>query len=217
MASYDTRIMARMDEPRSLDLEADDDTRVARAAEELGREVPRRFKYLGIGPDGRPHAICEGDAADFRAMVAILRRLEGKPIEECLAAPEDEAGPPPEWEPPADPHDAEAWLAYAEERKRHPEWPQAYNGAGDWAIGLISALLGTGGLTGVAWAAVSAYNVTQRRRIAEYAIDAAERQGVRVNPEAVIRAFVEGPRPAGELEGSGRSDGGEDNEPTEPE
>jgi hypothetical protein len=206
-----------MDEPRSVDLEADDEARVARAAEELGLKVPRHFKYLGIGPDGEPHAICDGDAADLRAVAAILLRLEGKPIEECLATPDDEVGPPPEWEPPADPQDAEAWLAYAEKRGRHPEWPRVYNGAGDWAVGLISALLGTGGLTGVAWAAVSAYNVNQRRRIAEYAIDAAERQGTRVNPEAVIRAFVEGPRAASELASSGSSASGSDHEPTEQE
>ncbi|MBB4738523.1 hypothetical protein BJY16_001982 [Actinoplanes octamycinicus] len=199
-----------MDEPSHVDHDDDDQARVARAADELGLDVPRRFKYLGLGPDGKSHAICEGNAADLRATVAILRRLEGKPVEECLTEPTDAAGPPVEWEPPADFHDAEAWLAYVEERRRHPEWPRVYNGAGDWAIGLISALLGTGGLTGVAWAAVSAYNVNQRRRIAEYAIDAAERQGARVNPEAVIRAFVEGPRAVNQLEGDDCSDNREE-------
>jgi hypothetical protein len=206
-----------MDEPGSLDAsEANDAERVANAAAELGVAVPRNFKYLGLGADGKHHAICHGDAADFRALVAILRRLEGDPIEECLTTPEGESGPPPEWEPPADPHDTEAWLDYVEERRRHPEWPQAYNGGGEWTVALISALLGTGGLTGIAWASVSAYTVQQRRRIAEFAIEAAERQGVKIDPEAVIRAFVEGPRSAGELKGSGSTDGGADDGPTEP-
>lgn len=204
--------MTRMDEPRSVNFEDDNEARVTRAADELGLDVPRRFKYLGIALDGKPHAICEGDAADLRATEAILRRLEGKAIEECLVEPEGDAGPPPEWEPPDDHHDTEAWLAYVEESRRHPEWPQAYNGAGDWAIGLIGALLGTGGLTGVAWAAVSAYSVNQRRRIAEYVIDAAERQGVTFNPEAVIRAFVEGPRPVDQVEGKPSSGSGVNNE-----
>ena len=105
-----------MDERECLDLEADDEARVARAADELCIEVARGFKYLGIGPDGKPHAICEGDAADLRVTVAILRRLEGEPIEDCLADSEDEARTPPEWTPPVNPNDAQAWIAYAEEQ-----------------------------------------------------------------------------------------------------
>jgi hypothetical protein len=188
-----------MDELGIVDLDEvnDEEARVARAASELGVEIPRDFKYLGIGPDGKHHAACHGDAADFRATVAILRRLEGKPIAECPAQPEDDEGPRPEWWPPDDLHDTEAWLAYLEERERHPEWPQAYNGGGEWAIALISAVLGTGGIAGVAWAGVAAYGeyqrrrlaeytVDQRRRLAEFAIEAAARTGAVIDAEAVI-------------------------------
>ena len=77
---------------------------VARAAAELGVSVPPGFSLLGVDDEGKHVAINYGDSREIGHGGAILARLDGKPITECLAdmnAPA-ESGLDPEWAPPTD-------------------------------------------------------------------------------------------------------------------
>ncbi len=122
-------------------------------------------------------------------------------------------GPDPEWTPPADLTDTDAMLAYLSELERHPEWPLFYNGPSDWTAMLGSAA----GIAAIAQAAKSVLNLQTRRAFAKYVVDQAARQGVPIDPAAVIRAFDGSPSEPGET--MRRTDGdatasGADEEPT---
>jgi hypothetical protein len=169
--------------------------RVAAAAAELGVSVPEDFRLLGRDADGRHIAACYGGPAVMRMAAAILYRLDGAPVAECLARMKDtaqEPGPEPAWAPPTDWTDTDALLAYLAELERHPEWPRFYNGGGDWIAML-------GGIGAVAGAAATVLNLRTRRAFAQYVIDQAVRQGATIDPVAVIRAF-ERSQPAGSVE-----------------
>ena|SRR6266498_4439541 len=102
---------------------ADNDARVAHAAADLGVEVPDGFFLTGMDDAGQHTAFMPGNASALRISTAILRRLDGHSVADSLAPPEEEPGPQPEWMPPEDPNDTEAWDAWMAERARHPEWP----------------------------------------------------------------------------------------------
>ena len=209
--------MACMEDADSHAETADENTadRVARAAAELGIPVPDGFQLLGVGDDGRNIAMNSGTARDWRHASAILARLDGKPVDECLAEVVALAeGPAPEWEPPADWNDREAWIEYLAKRKEHPEWPHVYNGVG---ADLLTVLGGAGGIAALAAAAKSVLNLQGRRAFAKFVVQKAVEQGVRIDPAEVIRAFEGVPaqsgeapeRPAGESTAAG-----DDQEPT---
>lgn len=166
---------------------AADAARVARAATELDVEVPAYFLLTGMGPDGKHTAFNSGTAADLRVGGAILMRLDGASVAECLAWMDEDdpdPGPRPEWMPPDDPNDAEAWDAWMNERARHPEWPDFYNGPGDW----LPLLTSGAGITAIASAA-SYLKQRDRIKMAKWLVTRAEERGLPVDPVAVIRAF----------------------------
>lgn len=102
---------------------------------ELGIPVPRGFQLRGIDEEGKHVARVYGLPGDIRASAAILDRLDGRPISECLTRmerPELEPDPRPEWWPPDDWTDTEALLAYLAKLDEHPEWPRLYNGPAEW-------------------------------------------------------------------------------------
>jgi hypothetical protein len=165
--------------------------RVARAAADLGVPVPRTFRLSGVGEDGGHLAVLGGTARDFQHGIAIMARLDGKPVEECLAemarpAPE---GPDPEWAPPTDWTDTEAMLAWLAERERHPEWPRVYNGVGDWAQLVAAFLGGQIGIKAIAEAVTSIHNERARAALVRYVVDRTVEQGGKIDPVALIRAI----------------------------
>ena len=188
-----------MPQPRPTDSDAADPdregARVARAAAELGIPVLSGFWLLGIGDDGRHIAAMNGQAADYRHGCAILARLDGKPVEECLAEMDDRAdgGPDPRRTPPATLTGTDA-IADLAELEWHPKWPRIYNGPGDWTSVLGSAA----GIAAIAQAAKSVLNLRTRRAFAKYVVDQAARQGVPIDPAAVIRTFEGLPSELGE-------------------
>src|SRR5947209_5766544 len=105
---------------------ADNDARVAQAAVDLGVEVPDRSLLTGIDDAGRHTALMPGNASALKISTAILRRLDGHSVADSVAPPKEEPGPQPEWMPPEDPNDTEAWDAWMAERARHPKWPVFY-------------------------------------------------------------------------------------------
>jgi hypothetical protein len=188
-----------MPQPRPTEPDTADPDRegaqVARAAAELGIAVPSGFWLLGVGDDGRHTAAMNGQAADYRYGCAILARLDGKPVEECLAEMDDRAdgGPDPRRTPPTKLTGTDA-IADSVELERHPAWPRIYNGPGDWTSVLESAA----GIAAIAQAAKSVLNLQTRRAFAKYVVDQAARQGVPIDPAAVIRAFEGSPLEPGE-------------------
>jgi hypothetical protein len=157
-------------EPSRASVESESgDERVARASAELGVPVPKRFRLTGVGDDGSQRAHLGGTAQDIRYGVAILARLDGKPVHECLAdmdAP-PKAGPGPEWAPPADWTDIDAMTAYLAEREQHPEWPQFDNSVADWAV-LVSAFLAGGGIRPITEAIVKIHSERARLGFLKY-------------------------------------------------
>lgn len=183
-AEPDVKADNSADLPNFLDGEA---ARVAHAAAELGVAVPTAFRLVGVDEDGQYIAANSGSARDFRHGAAILARLGGRDIAECLAEMASPAGsgPEPEWLPPTDWSDNDALLAYLAKREGHPEWPRFYNGAGDWGV-----LLGGGvGIAAIAGAARMVLDQKIRSNLARYVVDQAIQQGVPIDPVEVIRAF----------------------------
>ncbi len=177
---------------RELDREA---AQVARAAAELGIPVPRTFRLAGVGNDGGHLAELRGTAQEARHGSAILARLDGKPVNECLAemhaAPAE--SPDPEWAPPADWTNTEAMLGWLAERERHPEWPRIYNGVGDWAALVAAFLGGQVGIKAIAEATASIRNERARLAFARYVVDRAVEQGREIDAVALIRAVNSAP------------------------
>jgi hypothetical protein len=179
---------------------ADDTARATRAAAELGVEVPEGFFLAGVDENGRHTAFMPGTANDSRVSAAILNRLDGQSIAECLS-PTEEPGPEPKWMPPNDWNDSNEWQAWMAERTRHPDWPHVYNSAGDWV-----AVLGSGiGIASIAQAAKSVMNLRTRRNFAKWLVEEAHKRGMDVDPVAVIRAFDGGAREPGETSTSART------------
>lgn len=192
--------VSEMPQPQPIEPDAADSdgeaARVARAAAELDIPVPSGFWLLGVGDDGRHVAAMNGQAADYRYSSAILARLDGKPVDECLAEmdnPADE-GPDPKRTPPDKLAGTDAIPADLAELERHPEWPRIFNGPGDWTSMLGSAA----GIAAIAQAAKSVLNLRTRRAFAKYVADQAARQGVRIDPVELIRAFEGSPSESGD-------------------
>ncbi|WP_433215637.1 hypothetical protein ACQP00_06225 [Dactylosporangium sp. CS-047395] len=168
------------------------DTRVVCAAAELGVKVPQDFYLMGIGPDGTHTAFIPGTANDLRVGAAILARLDGASVSDCQArmrdSPEPVLDPRPEWMPPEDWNDAEAWRSWTTERSRHPEWPNFYNSPADW-LPLVTT--GTG-LATLVMATASVIKQRDRIKFAKWLVELADRRGLDVDPVAVIRAFERG-------------------------
>lgn len=173
-----------------------DAARVACVAAELGVPVPSTFRLAGVDDGGGQLAHLTGTAQDVRHGIAILARLNGKPIDQCLAdmaAPPPEDGPRPSWAPPDDWTDTAAMLAWLAERERHPEWPQFSNSVSDWAP-LVAAFLGGGiGIKAITTAITSIHNQRARMAFARYVVDQAVARGVEIDPVALIRAANSGP------------------------
>lgn len=173
-----------------------DAARVAHAAAELGVPVPPAFRLDGVDDGGDQLAHLAGTAQDVRHGIAILARLNGKPVDQCLAdmtAPPPEGEPRPPWAPPDDWNDTEAVLAWLAECERHPEWPQFYNSAGDWAPLVAKFLGGSVSITALIRAITSIHNQRSRIGFAKYVIDRALERGVEIDPAALIRAANSGP------------------------
>lgn len=170
--------------------------RVAHAAAELGVPVPPTFRLAGVDDGGGPLAHLSGTAQDFRHGIAILARLNGKPIDQCLA---DMTVPPPEdglrspWAPPDDWTDTEAMLAWLAECERHPEWPQFSNSVSDWAPLVAAFLGGSASIKAITAAVTSIHNHRDRMAFAKYVVDQAVAGGVVIDPAALIRAANSGP------------------------
>ncbi|MBA3843189.1 MAG: hypothetical protein H0X39_11360 [Actinobacteria bacterium] len=188
---------------------ADDAARVARAATELGVDVPEGFFLAGVDENGQHTAFTPGTANDLRVSAAILKRLDGQSIAECLSLPE-ESGSKPKRMPPDDLNDAEEWQNWMAEHTHHPEWLRLYNGAEDWIT-----ILGSGvGIASIAQAAKSVMNLRTRRNFAKWLVQEAHKRGVHVDPVAVIRAFDGGaPEPGETSAGAGTQ--ADDSEPGE--
>jgi hypothetical protein len=176
--------------PTNAELDADAD-RAARAAAELGLEVPDGFVLMGLDSTGKHTALNSGTADDIKIGIAILGRLDGASVEECLAGmtAKSEAGPRPEWWPPDDWRDTEAMDAWLAERVRHPEWPNAYNGPGDWGLLLAGIGSSLAGLASVIRALAPTMNLRERRLFAEFVVHKAAEQNVTLDPADIIRAF----------------------------
>lgn len=192
--SEDSQGAAAGDDLRRVDLpddanQAEDAARVARAAAELGVAVPDGFFLTGVDDSGKYTAFMSGNSNDFKISAAILRRINGGSVAEIEQSmsqePQEDAGPRPEWWPPDDWNDKEAWEAWMAERARHPEWPDVYNGPGDW---LPMLLTGTG-ITAVAAATASHMNLRARIGFAKWLVRRAEERGLHPDPVAVLRAF----------------------------
>jgi hypothetical protein len=167
---------------------AEDDARVAQAAADLGVEVPGGFFLTGMDDVDRHTAFTPGNASALRISAAILRRLDGHSVADSLAPPEEEPGPRPEWTPPEDPNDTEAWDAWMVERARHPEWPVVYNGPTDWL-----QLVATGtGLTALITCTASVLKQRDRINFAKWLVEKMEAQGLPVDAVAMVRAFEGG-------------------------
>lgn len=139
--------------PRLQIIDAD---RVGQAAADLGTPVPPGLQLVAAGEDGKHFARTAGSEADFRAVAAILSRLDGKPVSECMREfdwPGPDVGPRPAWWPPDDFFDnPDAQRAYLAEYAKHPEWPRFFNSAGTVMhelAQLAAPLIGTG-VTGAA-------------------------------------------------------------------
>lgn len=91
--------------------QATDSESLSRAAAELGVEVPRHFRLIGIGEDGRHVSRCAGSAADFRVAAAICRRLDSFPVVDCWTDPAPSQGERPAWWLPSDWTDTETLVA----------------------------------------------------------------------------------------------------------
>lgn len=173
-----------------------DAARVADAAAELGVPVPRTFRLAGVDDSGDQLAHLTGTAQDVRHGIAILARLNGKPVDQCLAdmtAPPPEGGPNPPWAPPDDWTDTEAVLTWLAECERHPEWPQFYNSVGDWAPLVAEFLGGSAGITAITRAITSIHNHRARMAFARYVVEQAVARGVEIDPVALISAANSGP------------------------
>jgi hypothetical protein len=173
-----------------------DASRVAHAAAELGVPVPPTFRLAGVDDGGGQLAHLAGTAQGFRHGIAILARLNGKPIDQCLAemtAPPLEGGPRPPWAPPDDWTDTEAMLAWLAECERHPEWPQFYNSVTDWAPLVAAFLSGSASIKAITTAITSIHNHRNRMALAKYVIDTAAARGDAIDAVALIRAANSGP------------------------
>lgn len=173
-----------------------DASRVAHAAAELGVPVPPTFRLVGVDDGGGQLAHLAGTAQDVRYSIAILARLNGKPIDQCLAdmtAPPPEGRPRPPWAPPDDWTDTEAMLAWLAERERHPEWPQFSNSVSDWAPLVAAFLGGSASIKGITTAITSIHNHRDRMAFARYVVDQAVAHGVEIDPVTLIRAANSGP------------------------
>jgi hypothetical protein len=130
-----------------------------------------------------------GNSSDFKVGAAILHRINGGSVAEVLARmaqePEGDAEPRPEWWPPDDWNDKEAWDAWMAERARHPEWPDAYNGPADWPPMLLSGAR----ITALATAVASHMNLRGRIGLAKWLVKRAEERGMHPDAVAVLRAF----------------------------
>lgn len=169
---------------------------VAHAAAELGVPVPPTFRLAGVDDSGEQLAHLAGTAQDARHGIAILARLNGKPVDQCLAdmtAPPPEGEPPAPWAPPDDWTDTEAMLAWLAEHERHLEWPQFSNSVGDWATLVTAFLGGSATITAITKAIVSIHNQRARMAFAKYVIDKALERGVEIDPVALISAANSGP------------------------
>lgn len=173
--SIESEIMVRMGD---TGIESD---RVSQAAAELGISVPNGFRLLPVGEDGEHVAMFHGDASQTRASAAILGRLDGKSVSECLVTmtnAELVLEPKPEWWPPDDLTDPEALLAYLAKLDEHPEWPRIYNGPIDWVAVATVAAAGAGVAT-----------VAMRMATYVYIVEQAKKQGVTIDPVALIQAI----------------------------
>ena len=165
--------------------------RVTRAAAELGVPVPPTFRLAGADEGGGQLAHLAGTAQDIRRGIAILARINGKPVDQCLAdmtSPASEGGPRPPWAPPDDLTDNEALLAWLAEREQHPEWPRFSNSVSDWAPLVTAFLGGTVGIKAITTAITSIHNQRARLAFARYVVAQANAQGVKIDPVALIRA-----------------------------
>jgi len=173
---------------------ADNDFRVRQAAADIGVEVPDGFLLTGADDTGRPTAFVPGDASAMRISAAILRRIGGLSVADSLALPDEEPGPRPQWMPPEDLNDTEAWNAWMSQRALHSEWPVVYNGATDWIT-----LVATGtGLTALITAAASVMKQRDRINFAKWLVEKMEARGIPVDAVAMMRAFEGGaPEPSG--------------------
>jgi hypothetical protein len=185
--------------PREADISGaapdDEVARVTRAAAELGVPLPSSFRLAGVDEDDSQLAHLTGTAQDIRHGIAILARINGKPVDQCLAdmtSPASKAGPRPPWAPPDDLTDNEALLAWLAERERHPEWPRVSNSV-DWAPLVTVFLGGSVGITAITTAITSIHNQRNRTALVKYVLDKAAEQGVEIDPVALIRAANPGP------------------------
>jgi hypothetical protein len=128
-----------------------DADRVGQAAADIGISVPPGLLLVAVGEDGKHLARTAGSEAGFRAVAAILSRLDGKSVSECLRdldGPGPDVGPKPAWWPPDDFFDnPETQRAYLAEYAKHPEWPRFFNSVGVVArelAQLAAPLIGTG-------------------------------------------------------------------------
>lgn len=173
-----------------------DAARIIHAAAELGVPVPPTFRLVGVDDGGEQLALLAGTAQDFRHGTAILARLNGKPVDLCLA---DMTAPPPEgelpapWAPPDNWTDSEAVLAWLAKHEQHPEWPQISNSVSDWATLVTAFLSGSATITAITKAITSIHNQRARMAFAKYVVDKALERGVEIDPVALINAADSGP------------------------
>lgn len=173
-----------------------DAARVAHAAAELGVPVPSTFRLVGVDDGGNQLAYLTGTAQDARHAGAILARLNGKSVDQCLAdmtAPAAESGPHPQWAPPDNWTDTEAMLAWLAEYEQHPEWPRFSNSVSDWAPLVAAFLSGSATVTAVTTAIISIHNQRARMAFAKYVVEQAVAHGVEIDPVALISAANGGP------------------------
>lgn len=173
-----------------------DAARVAHAAAELGVPVPPAFRLAGVDDGGGQLAHLSGTVRDFQHGIAILARLNGAPVNQCLAdmtVPPPEGGPRPPWAPPDDWTDTEAMLAWLAECERHPEWPQFSNSVSDWAPLVAAFLGGSASIKAITTAITSIHNHRDRMAFARYVVDQAVARDVEIDPVALIRAANSGP------------------------
>lgn len=177
--------MAAMSDPETAHArpmkQAADSESVRRAATELGVEVPRGFRLIGVGEDGRHNSGCAGTAADFRVAAAICRRLDGVSITDCWTDPERAGDEKPAWAPPDDWNDTEAVLAYLTERDKHPEWPRIYNSWGE----VVGFLLGVG--SNATWDGLK--TLAQRARAAASS-ELSREDALLIGGHALLREFI---------------------------
>jgi hypothetical protein len=196
--------------PDGRHLIADGGNTIAVLDTTLGVPVPPTFRLTGVDEGGGQLAHLTGTAQDIRHGIAVLARLNGKPVDQCLAdmtVPPLEGGPRPPWVPPDNLTDNEALLACLAERERHPEWPRFFNSVSDWAPLAAAFLGGQIGIKAITAAIASIHNQRARLALAKYVVEQAVARGVEIDPVSLIRAANSDP-PTGPAANSG-PDGGE--------